>query len=104
MAIIANRQSEAEHAILRQRYLRQRASISLVSHGEVDELSDELDDDEAPDDIPSFDELSGKEVAELKQIVEGCNAEISEMGKIVEAEKQRREKWAKENARRRHDL
>lgn len=104
MAIIANRQSEAEHAILRQRHLRQRATISLVSHGEVDELSDELDDDEAPNDIPTFDELSVKEVGELKKIVESCNAEISEIEKIVESEKQRRAKWAKENARRRHDM
>lgn len=104
MAITANKQAEAEAEILRQRYLRQRASISLVSHGEVDELSDELDDDDAPADIPSFDELSAKEVAELKAIVEKCTAAIAGLQPTVDAEQIRRAKWAKENARRRHDL
>merc|ERR1712039_259011 len=88
----------------RERYLRQRANISLVSRGEDVELEDEVDDDEAPADIPSFEDLSARDVAELKKMVEKCSAEITEYTAIVDAEKKRREKWAKENARRRFDL
>merc|ERR1712032_183361 len=68
------------------------------------ELQDELDDDEAPNDIPSFEELSGKPVDDLKALVQKCSSAIDEQDAIVATEKKRRQQWAKENARRRHDL
>ena len=70
MAITANQMAEASKSIEKERYLRQRANISLVSRGEDVELVDEVDDDDAPADIPSFEELSAKEVPEVKAIVE----------------------------------
>lgn len=104
MAIIKNRQTDAEEKILRHQYLRQRANISLVSRGEELELVEEVDDDEAPADIPSFDDLSNKEVEEVHAIVEQCTEAIKDLSAVVESEKKKRDKWAKENARRRHDL
>jgi len=104
MAIVKNRQADAEEKILRHQYLRQRANISLVSRGEELELVEEVDDDEAPADIPSFDDLSNKEVEEVHAIVEQCTEAIKDLSAVMEAEKKKRDKWAKENARRRHDL
>lgn len=104
MAIIGNRIEDAEKRILRERYLRQRANICLVSRGEVDELVDEVDDDEAPDDIPSFEDLSAKEVADVRKIVATCTSTIDEMTAAVTGEKKKREKWARENSLRRADL
>mmetsp|Transcript_54160 Transcript_54160/g.128961 ORF Transcript_54160/g.128961 Transcript_54160/m.128961 type:complete len:375 (-) Transcript_54160:130-1254(-) len=104
MAIVTNRQMQAEKQIDRERYLRQRANISLVSHGEEVELADEVDDDEAPADIPTFEELSTREIPALRTLVEQCTSKIAELQKVVEAEKRRRDQWAKENARRRHDM
>jgi ubiquitin carboxyl-terminal hydrolase L5 len=104
MAIVANKLLEAEKKIELKRYLRQRVNISLVSQGEDVLLEDEVDDDEAPDEVPSFEELSTREIPELKKMVEECNAEISELNIVVEAEKKVRAQWAKENARRRFDL
>lgn len=104
MAIIANRLYETEKQIERERYLRQRANISLVSRGEDVELVDEVDDDDAPADIPSFEDLSAREVAEVKNIVAGCTAKVSELEKVVEVEKKKRQKWVNENSLRRADL
>jgi ubiquitin carboxyl-terminal hydrolase L5 len=104
MAVTASRLQEAEKKIELKRYLRQRVNISLVSQGEDVLLEDEVDDDEAPAEIPSFEELSTRDVAELKKMVEACTTEITELGSIVEAEKKVRAKWAKENALRRFDL
>lgn len=104
LAIVANRIQEAEQLMDRQRYLRQRANISLVSRGEEVELADEVDDDDAPADIPSFEELSEQEVSAVKQIVEKCTATIGELSSVVEAEKVKRQKWSKENELRRTDL
>mmetsp|Transcript_19379 Transcript_19379/g.45453 ORF Transcript_19379/g.45453 Transcript_19379/m.45453 type:complete len:375 (+) Transcript_19379:55-1179(+) len=104
MAIIANRAQEAEKRIERERYLRQRANISLVSRNVDVELLDEVDDDDAPADIPSFEELSAQEVAAVQAVVARCTSVISEMESVVEVEKKRREKWAAENALRRADL
>jgi ubiquitin carboxyl-terminal hydrolase L5 len=104
MATTVNRQLEAETAIERQRFLRQRANISLVSHGEEVTLLDEVDDDDAPTDIPSFDELSIKPIDELKSLVQTCTSTMDELQAVVDAEKKKRQQWAKENARRRHDL
>jgi len=104
MAICQSKLAEAEKKILMSRYLRQRVNISLVSQGEDVTLDDEVDDDEAPDSIPSFEDLSAREIGDLKKMVETCASEIAEQTTIVEAEKKRRAKWEKENARRRFDL
>lgn len=104
MAIVANRIQEAEKLIERERFLRQRANISLVSRGEDVELVDEVDDDDAPADIPSFDDLSAREVSEVQGIVASCTSKISEVTTVLEAEKKKRQKWASENSLRRADL
>jgi len=104
MAIVANRLHEAEQEISRARFLRHRAHISLVSHEEDVELLDEVDDDDAPADIPSFEDLYAKQVPEIKAIVEECTKKIGELEKVVEAEQKKREKWMKENSLRQADL
>lgn len=104
MAVVSNRIQELEKKTERERYLRQRANISLVSHGEEVELTDEIDDDDAPGDITSFEELEKKDITELKGIVAKCTATIAEMGTQIEGEKKKRQKWEKENALRRCDL
>jgi len=104
MAITASKLAEAEKSIEKSRFLRQRVNISLVSQGEEVTLEDEVDDDEAPDDIPSFDDLTELPLEELKKMVENCSNEIAALEPIVEEETKRRAKWAKENALRRFDL
>lgn len=104
MAICTSKLAEAEKTILTNRYLRQRVNISLVSQGEDVTLDDEVDDDDAPEGIPSFEELSARELPDLKKMVETCTNEIAGQASIVEFEKKRRAKWEKENARRRFDL
>jgi len=104
MAVVANRILEAEKKIERERFLRQRANISLVSRGEDVELADDVDDDEAPADIPTFEDLSAQEVPALQAMVAKCTATIDEIGAQLEGEKKKRQKWEKENALRRSDL
>lgn len=104
MAVVGNRILEAEQKIERERYLRQRANISLVSRGEEVELTDEVDDDDAPADLPSFEELSEREIPALKVLVEKCTSTIAELSAQIENEKKKRQKWEKENALRRCDL
>jgi len=79
-------------------------NISLVSQGEEVTLEDEVDDDEAPDDVPTFEVLSEKEIPDLKTMVDKCTSQITELSAVVETEKKRRDQWAKENALRRFDL
>lgn len=104
MAIVANRLHEAEKDIARARFLRHRAHISLVSRDEEVELLDEVDDDDAPADIPSFEDLLEKEIPAIKAIVEDCTKKISELSPVVEAEQKKRQKWMKENSLRQADL
>jgi len=104
MAIVASKLTAAEKKKDFNMYLRQRVNISLVSQGEEVTLDDEVDDDEAPAEVPSFDDLMEKGIDELKKMVETCGAEIDKAQVVVDAEKKRREKWNKENALRRFDL
>lgn len=104
MAIVANRLHEAEEQSQRARYLRQRANISLVSRGEDVELMDEVDDDDAPADIPSFEDLSAREVSDVKALVAEQTGKIAELEKVLEVEKKKRDKWTRENNLRRADL
>jgi len=104
MAITASKLAAAQNKLEMNRYLRQRVNISLVSQGEEVTLEDEVDDDEAPADIPSFEDLSARDIADLKKMVETCTNEIAALEPVVEEEQKRRAKWAKENALRRFDL
>jgi len=104
MAIVASKLTAAEKKKDFNMYLRQRVNISLVSQGEEVTLDDEVDDDEAPAEVPSFDDLMEKGIDELKKMVETCGAEIDKAQVVVDAERKRREKWNKENALRRFDL
>lgn len=104
MAMVSNKIQEAEKKIERERFLRQRANISLVSQGEDVELSDEVNDDDAPGDIPSFEDLSVKAVPDLKAIVSKCTANITDIKTRLEGEREKRRKWEAENALRRSDL
>lgn len=104
MAIVSNQLHDAEQQILRARYLRQRANISLVSRGEDVELLDEVDDDDAPADIPSFEDLSAKDVSDAKALVAEQTAKIEELSKVLEVEQKKRDKWTRENNLRRADL
>jgi len=104
MSIVQDRKHEAEALIERERFLRQRANISLVSRGEDVSLDDEVEDDDAPADIPSFDDLSAREIADVHALVAKCNSTIKGHTVVVEAEKKKRAQWAKENTLRRTDL
>jgi ubiquitin carboxyl-terminal hydrolase L5 len=104
MAITADRLREVEKKIERERFVRQRATVSLVSRGEDVMLEDDLDDDEAPPDVPSFEELQDREITEVQAMVAACTKKIEELTPTVEAEKKKRKQWQKENNLRRHDL
>lgn len=104
MAITASPLAEAQKTIQQEQFLRHRANICLVSNGEDAELMDEVDDDDAPTTIPSFEELSSRGVPEVKKMVEDCTTKITELTKIVEEEQKKRQKWERENSLRRSDL
>lgn len=104
MAIVTDRLTTASTEIEKNRFLRQRANINLISRGDDVELADEVDDDDAPPGVPSFEELSEKEPEELRNIVKTCNSEIDRLKATVDSENQRRNQWKRENARRRHDF
>lgn len=101
MAIVPDKLAAATKELERQRFLRQRTNICLVSLGDEVELEEELDDDEAPSDIPTFEELSERPVPELRDMVKTCNGELHRLRAIVAEQKERREKWKKENEQRR---
>lgn len=103
MAIVADKLQKAEKQLEWQRFLRQRSHISLLSRGEEIELEDEMEEDDAPADVPSFEELCEKEIPELKALVVKCNGEIFRLKGIVTSEKELRETWKKENEKRKQD-
>jgi len=104
MAVVTNKIQEAEKKIARERFIRQRAVISLMSKGEEVELDEEIDDDDAPADIPSHEQLFEKEVSALKGLIAKCGATIDSISKDIEGERKKRQKWVAENALRRSDL
>jgi len=105
MSIVADRKLEVEQQMLREKYIKQRANVLLVSHDvEVELDGEDLDDDDAPADIPSFEDLSEKPLDEVKTLVATCTAKIAELQPSVAAEQKKREQWKKENNLRRHDL
>merc|ERR1711865_286781 len=58
----------------------------------------------APASIPSFEDLSAREIPDLKKMVETCTQEIESLTIVADAEKKKRAQLAKENARHRFDL
>lgn len=104
MAIVTDRLTTATKEIEKNRFLRQRANINLISQGEDVELADEVDDDDAPPGVPTFEELSEKDKGELQNIVKQCNADIERLQATVDAENQRRTQWKRQNDRIRHDF
>lgn len=104
MAITADKLREAEMKSLREKYVRIRAKISLISRGEDHELDDEVDDDDAPKDIPTFEDLEPMDVADVQAMVTSAETTIKEMEAVIQQERKKRDQWKKENALRRHDL
>lgn len=90
--------------IMKLKFLKQRLAIKLVSLDEEADLGEEeLDDDDAPDGVLSFDELPD-DVAKLKKMLEeDCIAKVKSLEASIKPGLDRREKWKKENLRRRHD-
>eukprot|EP00922_Rhytidocystis_sp_ex-Travisia-forbesii_P058555 GHVS01086561.1.p1 GENE.GHVS01086561.1~~GHVS01086561.1.p1 ORF type:complete len:410 (+),score=70.02 GHVS01086561.1:35-1264(+) len=90
--------------ILRCRHLRQRSIVKLLSFGDCAlQIDSELDDSLAPDTCPTLEELPGDE-ATLKQAVEAATMQIGVLRDAELADVTKRQKWAKENQRRRHAL
>ncbi len=57
LSIVDDEAYEVEKQILKLRHQRQRANIKMVSFGEDIFLQDEVDDDDAPDGVLTFEEL-----------------------------------------------
>lgn len=91
-----------EVEITKARFLRQRANIKLVSFGEELFLEDEVDDDEAPDGVLTFEELPD-DVDQLKKLVTDAASKIEKLTREIADHLKRRSQWKRENARRRHD-
>lgn len=91
-----------EQEILKLRHQRQTANIKMVSFGEDIFLEDEVEDDDAPDGVMTFEELPD-DIAELKKIVADATDQIKAAQAKIAEHLQRRETWRKENQRRRHD-
>lgn len=91
-----------ELEILKQRHARQRANIKMVSFGEDIFLEDEVEDDDAPDGVPTFEELPD-DVPALKTLVDDATKKIKELEASISEQIGLRAKWRKENERRRHD-
>jgi len=91
-----------EEEITKQRFIRQRANIKLVSFGEEVFLEDEVDDDDEPDGVLTFEELPD-DVAELKKLADDATAKIDKLSKDIADDLKKKAQWKKENTRRRHD-
>jgi ubiquitin carboxyl-terminal hydrolase L5 len=84
-------------------YIRQRATVKLLSLGEDIELLDDLDDDEAPATVPSIDDMP-ESLDELKQYLAEQTTKIATLETEMAEEKTKRAAWKKENVLRRTDL
>ena len=74
--------------------------MSLEEDVELDD--EDLDDEDAPTGVLSFDELPDQ-VAELKKLVSNTENQIKGLVATLEESRAKKSRWAKENARRRHD-
>eukprot|EP00922_Rhytidocystis_sp_ex-Travisia-forbesii_P020117 GHVS01029654.1.p1 GENE.GHVS01029654.1~~GHVS01029654.1.p1 ORF type:complete len:432 (+),score=62.37 GHVS01029654.1:35-1330(+) len=95
-----------KNEMLRCRHLRQRAGIKLLSFGDRYgdlEIDAELDDSLAPDSCPTMEALPDDEAA-LNRAAEVADAQINILKEAEASEVAKRQKWTKENQRRRHTL
>merc|ERR1712203_306937 len=91
-----------EVEILKNRLLRQRANIKMVSFGEDVELDDEVDEDDASEGVKEIEDLPD-DVAELKKIAEEALEKIKSLRDSIAEVSKKKASWKNENARRRHD-
>ncbi|KFG53987.1 ubiquitin carboxyl-terminal hydrolase, family 1 protein [Toxoplasma gondii FOU] len=85
------------------RVVIQRAKIKLISSGQDIELDDEVDDDQAPSGTPTMEELPD-DIAALEKVVREAEDRKKLLKEQEEEELDKRARWKKENARRRHDF
>lgn len=102
LAITKDESYSVETEILKLRHLRQRVNIKLVSLGEDLELDDEVDDDDAPEGVTAFEDLSD-DVDELKKMATESESKISTLKTSIQSALDKKAQWKKENERRRHD-
>merc|ERR1712050_805996 len=88
-----------EIEILKNRLLRQRANIKMVSFGEDVELDDEVDEDDAPEGVMEIEDLPD-DIAELKKIADDAVEKIKNLRESIVEVTKKKESWKKENARR----
>ncbi|CAD7926453.1 unnamed protein product [Amoebophrya sp. A120] len=102
LSIVEDEAYEVEKEILKLRHQRQRANIKMVSFGEDIFLEDEVDDDDAPDGVMTFEELPD-DVDELKKLATDATSSIKTLEESIADSTKRKEQYRKENSRRRHD-
>ncbi|CAD7938319.1 unnamed protein product [Amoebophrya sp. A25] len=102
LAITDDPSYSVEKEITKLRHQRQRANIKMVSFGEDIFLSDEVDDDEAPDGVLTFEELPD-DVEELKKMTREATEKIASLESSIADALKRKEQYQRENTRRRHD-
>ncbi|PFH38252.1 ubiquitin carboxyl-terminal hydrolase, family 1 protein [Besnoitia besnoiti] len=103
MAVTEDALSKLQEEIFRYRVIIQRANIKLISSGKDLELTDEVDEDLAPSNTPTLDELPDG-IAELENVVEEAEKKKKALKEQEEEEHYKRARWKKENVRRRHDF
>ncbi|CEM34803.1 unnamed protein product [Vitrella brassicaformis CCMP3155] len=103
LAIVGDRKKEALKAIDKQRVIRQRVRVKLISFDQEVDLDDEVDEDSAPPGCPTIEDLP-TDIEALKQAEKSCTSEIERLQAVVADEEQKFKKWERENARRRHDF
>eukprot|EP00392_Amoebophrya_sp_AT5.2_P004259 g4267.t1 len=102
LSIVDDEAYEVEKQILKLRHQRQRANIKMVSFGEDIFLQDEVDDDDAPDGVLTFEELPD-DVEELRKLANDASEQIDTLSKSIGDSTKRKEQYKRENTRRRHD-
>ncbi|EPT24912.1 ubiquitin carboxyl-terminal hydrolase, family 1 protein [Toxoplasma gondii ME49] len=103
MAVTEDNLSKVQQDLLRERVVIQRAKIKLISSGQDIELDDEVDDDQAPSGTPTMEELPD-DIAALEKVVREAEDRKKLLKEQEEEELDKRARWKKENARRRHDF
>uniref|UniRef100_A0A0G4F8U9 Ubiquitin carboxyl-terminal hydrolase n=1 Tax=Chromera velia CCMP2878 TaxID=1169474 RepID=A0A0G4F8U9_9ALVE len=105
LAITRDKRAPLKSEQLEKKYLLQRTLVKLISLGEDRSLEheEEMDDDEAPDSVPSWEALPD-EVPKLIALEEQTRKRLGEVSSALAEEEHKRESWKKDNARRRFDF
>ncbi|KAF8820304.1 ubiquitin carboxyl-terminal hydrolase, family 1 protein [Cardiosporidium cionae] len=103
MALVEDSLWKIQQDVEMQRHCIQRATIKLLSFGEDLDLEDEVDDSAAPVGTLSIEELSD-DIPTLYRIKEDAASTLVELRKNEESVLQKKKRWHKENAFRRHDF